>query len=321
MEPKSPESPETPDSPESPESADSAVTTCYRHPKVESHVRCIRCDRYICPDCMREASVGHQCVECVKEGARSVRQARTAFGGRITTAPLVTYVLIGLNVLAYLGEVLRPALVDRFQMLGAGLAGPDGGHYLWQDPYPSSFHAEGVVGGEWERLLTGAFLHLPPTEGTFGILHIVMNMVSLWNLGRVVEAQLGRVRFLALYLLSALGGSVLVLLIAPDTPTVGASGAIFGLGAAYYVMARRLGADMRAVNRFIAGLLLWLLISAGLTSWQGHLGGLLAGGLVTLAYAYVPRGPRRGLLQAAACVGLLALLLVLTVGKVSGLTG
>ncbi len=136
MEPKSPESPETPDSPESPESADSAVTTCYRHPKVESHVRCIRCDRYICPDCMREASVGHQCVECVKEGARSVRQARTAFGGRITTAPLVTYVLIGLNVLAYLGEVLRPALVDRFQMLGAGLAGPDGGHYLWQDPYP-----------------------------------------------------------------------------------------------------------------------------------------------------------------------------------------
>ena len=301
--------------------SESAVTTCYRHPKVESHVRCTRCDRYICPDCMREAAVGHQCVECVKEGARSVRQARTAFGGRISAVPVVTYVLIGLNVLAYLGELVRPAIVDRFAMLGAGLVGPDGGHYVWQASYPSDFHAEGLVDGEWYRLLTGAFLHLPPTEGTFGILHIVMNMASLWNLGRVVEAQLGRVRFVSLYLLSALGGSVLVLLIAPDDVTVGASGAIFGLGAAYYVMARRLGADMNSVNRFMAGLLLWLLISAGLTSWQGHLGGLLAGGVVTLAYAYAPRDRRRNLVQAGACVALLVLLVVLTAGKVTELTG
>ncbi|MEV6023177.1 rhomboid family intramembrane serine protease [Streptomyces sp. NPDC052036] len=299
---------------------ESAVTTCYRHPKVESYVRCTRCDRYICPDCMREAAVGHQCVECVKEGARSIRQARTAFGGRITTAPVVTYVLIGLNVLAYLGELVRPAIVDRFAMLGAGLRGPDGGHYLWQYPYPLELHAEGVVGGQWERLLTGAFLHLPPTQGTFGILHIVMNMVSLWNIGRVVEAQLGRVRYITLYLLSALGGSVLVLLIAPDNPTIGASGAIFGLGAAYYVMARRLGADMSTVNRYMGGLLLWLVISAGLTSWQGHLGGLLSGGVVTLVYAYVPRGPRRGLIQAAVCGGLLVLLVLLAVGKVTQLT-
>lgn len=300
---------------------ESAVTTCYRHPKAESHVRCTRCDRYICPNCMREAAVGHQCVECVKEGARSIRQARTAFGGRITTAPVVTYVLIGLNVLAYLAELVRPAIVDRFATLGAGLVGPDGGHYLWQHPYPTELRPEGLVDGQWERLLTGAFLHVPATEATFGILHIVMNMVSLWNIGRVVEAQLGRVRYVALYLLSALGGSVLVLLIAPDTPTVGASGAIFGLGAAYYVMARRLGADMSTVNRYMAGLLVWLLISAGLTSWQAHLGGLLAGGVVTLAYAYVPRGPRRGLIQAVACAGLLVLLAVLTVAKVTALTG
>ncbi|MGW2555785.1 rhomboid family intramembrane serine protease [Streptomyces sp. NPDC001635] len=301
--------------------SESTVTTCYRHPKVESHVRCTRCDRYICPDCMREAAVGHQCVECVREGARSIRQARTVFGGRVTTAPVLTYVLIALNVLVYLGELVRPAIVDRFAMLGAVLRGPDGGHYLWQYPYPPELHAEGVVGGQWERLLTGAFLHLPPTQGTFGILHIVMNMVSLWNIGRVVEAQLGRVRYLALYLLSALGGSVLVLLLAPGSPTVGASGAIFGLGAAYYVMARRLGADMSTVNRFMAGLLLWLLISAGLTSWQGHLGGLLAGAVVTLVYAYVPRGPRRGAVQAASCAGLLILLVLLTVGKVTALTG
>ncbi|WP_405925977.1 rhomboid family intramembrane serine protease [Streptomyces sp. NBC_00035] len=295
---------------------ESTVTTCYRHPKVESHVRCTRCDRYICPDCMREAAVGHQCPECVKEGVRSVREARTAFGGRISTAPVVTYVLIALNVLAYVGELVRPAIVDRFEMLGAGLTGPDGLHYVWQAVYPSGFQAEGVVDGEWYRLLTGAFLHLPPTEGTFGVLHIVMNMVSLWNIGRVVEAQLGRVRYVTLYLLSALGGSVLVLLIAPETPTLGASGAIFGLGAAYYVMARRLGADMQSVNRFMAGLLLWLLISAGLTSWQGHLGGLLVGGAVTLAYAYAPRDRRRTPIQAAVCVGLLVLLVASAAGKV-----
>ncbi|MFF1721610.1 rhomboid family intramembrane serine protease [Streptomyces sviceus] len=300
---------------------ESTVTTCYRHPAVESHVRCTRCERYICPHCMREAAVGHQCPECVREGARSVRQARTAFGGRITAVPLVTYVLIGLNVLAYVGELVRPAIVDRFEMLGVGLVGPDGGHYVWQASYPADFHAEGVVDGEWYRLLTGAFLHLPPTGGTFGILHIVMNMVSLWNIGRVVELQLGRIRYLALYLLSALGGSVLVLLIAPTTPTLGASGAIFGLGAAYYVMARRLGADMAQVNRFMAGLLLWLLISAGLTSWQGHLGGLLAGAVVTLAYAYAPRNDRRALVQAGACAVLLLVLLVATWAKVAELTG
>ncbi|MEV6169891.1 rhomboid family intramembrane serine protease [Streptomyces sp. NPDC051954] len=298
---------------------ESTVTTCYRHPKVESHVRCTRCDRYICPDCMREAAVGHQCPECVQEGARSVRQARSVVGGRISATPVVTYVLIALNVLAYVGELVRPAIVDRFEMLGAGLAGPDGGHYVWQATYPAGFQPEGVVDGEWYRLLTGAFLHLPPTEGTFGILHIVMNMASLWNLGRVVETQLGRVRYLALYLLSALGGSVLVLLLAPETPTVGASGAIFGVGAAYYVMARRLGADMNAVNRFMAGLLLWLLISAGLTSWQGHLGGLLAGGVVTLALAYAPRDRRRTTVQAGACLALLALLVVLAVWKVTAL--
>ncbi|UXY26969.1 rhomboid family intramembrane serine protease [Streptomyces sp. HUAS TT20] len=287
------------------ESPESTVTTCYRHPKVESYVRCTRCDRYICPDCMREAAVGHQCVECVKEGARSVRQARTAFGGRISAVPLVTYVLIGLNVLAYLAELVRPSVVDRFAMLGT---------------VPIGYLPEGVAHGEWYRLLTGAFLHLPPTQGTFGILHIVMNMVSLWNLGRVVETLLGRVRFTALYLLSALGGSVLVLLIAPETAAVGASGAIFGLGAAYYVMGRRLGADMNQVNRLMTGLLLWLVVSAWVTSWQGHLGGLLAGGAVTLGYAYAPRDRRRALVQAGVCVALLALLVVLTITKSAELT-
>ncbi|MFB6548785.1 rhomboid family intramembrane serine protease [Streptomyces sp. NPDC056405] len=304
--------------------SESTVTTCYRHPAVECHVRCTRCERHICPDCMREASVGHHCPECVKEGARSVRQARTIAGGRVSTTPVVTYVLFGLNVLAYLAEVVRPEIVDRFVMVGARLVGPDGGYYADDGPHLvfGPLRMEGVAGGEWERMLTGAFLHVSPFDGTFGILHITMNMIALWQLGRVVELMLGRVRFAVLYLLSALGGSVLQLVLAdPWQSSVGASGAVFGVAAAYYVLHRRLGADMASVNRFMALLLLWLVVSAGLTSWQGHLGGLLAGGVLALAYAYAPRDGRRVAVQASACAGLVVLLAVTAAVKVSELTG
>jgi membrane associated rhomboid family serine protease len=267
---------------------------------------------------MRDAAVGFQCPECVQEGSRSVRQARTVAGGRIAAVPLVTYALMAVNVLAYIAELVRPQLVDRLQMLGLGLLGPDGGAYVYQDGYPSVFHPEGVAAGEWYRLLTGSFLHLPPGDGWFGLLHITLNMASLWNLGRLVESQLGRVRYLALYLLSAVGGSVLVLVLAPQTPTVGASGAIFGLGAAYYVIARRLKWDMRGVNQFMAYFLVWMLVSAGFASWQGHLGGLLTGALVATALLYAPQA-KRTLVQSAACVGVFALLMVVTAAKASTL--
>ncbi|WP_053912615.1 rhomboid family intramembrane serine protease [Streptomyces sp. TP-A0875] len=302
--------------------SESTVPTCYRHSAVECRVRCVRCDRSVCPDCMREAAVGHQCPDCAREGARPVRRARTLVGGRVSTTPVVTYALIGLNLLAYLGELVRPGIVDRFALVGARLAGPDGGWYVYRDPFPEGFRAEGVVTGEWERMLTGPFLHLPPAEGVFGLLHIAMNMAALWQLGRAVEPMLGRIRHAVLYLLSALGGSVLVLLLDnPGQATVGASGAVFGLAAAYYVLARRIGADMRPVNRFMGLLLLWLVVSAGMTSWQGHLGGLLAGGAVAAAYAHAPRDGRRTAVQAGACVGLLLLLAAASAIKVSVLTG
>lgn len=306
---------------------EAAATTCYRHPSYETYVSCTRCERFICPDCMREAAVGHHCVECVREGQRSVRQARTVFGGSAarSAVPLVTYVLMGLNVLVYLGELISPGIVDRFSMLGAGLTAPDGGRYVYVDGGFPGLDVTGVVDGEWYRLLTGAFLHLPPTGASFGslpfgVLHIVFNMYALWNLGRVVEQQLGRARYLALYLLSALGGSVLVYLVAPYDDTVGASGAVFGLAASFYVINRRLGRDMQAVNRFLAGFLIWMVISAGFTSWQGHLGGLLTGALVTVVYAYAP-AERRSAVQAAGCVVLLTVLVLLVVLKTSALTG
>ncbi|MFI0236742.1 rhomboid family intramembrane serine protease [Streptomyces sp. NPDC016845] len=301
-----------------PTSQSAATPMCYRHTDVGTHVTCTRCDRPICPDCMREASVGFHCPECVREGSRSVRQARTVAGGRISAVPLVTYALIAVNVLAYVGEIVRPGIVEQLQMLGRGLVGPDGARYVYQEYYPAGFHADGVAAGEWYRLLTGAFLHLPPGDNPFAFLHILLNMASLWSLGRIVEAQLGRARYLALYLVSALGGSVLVMLLAPETPTVGASGAIFGLGAAYYVVMRRLGTDMRQVNQFMASFLLWMLLSIRFTSWQGHLGGLLTGALVTAALVHAPR-ERRNLVQGLACGAVVALLVVLTAVKVAAL--
>ncbi|MEV8306064.1 rhomboid family intramembrane serine protease [Streptomyces flavidovirens] len=293
---------------------EAAVTTCYRHPKYETYVSCTRCERFICPDCMREAAVGHQCPECVKDSHKSVRQARTVFGGAVAgaAAPVVTYALIALNVVAYLGELARPDLVGRFGMLGWGLLGPESGGY-------AAPTVAGVADGEWYRLLTGAFLHLRPTGGSFGIMHIVMNMLCLWNVGRTVEDQLGRARYAALYLLSALGGSVLVYLIAPHSIVVGASGAIFGVSASYYVICRRLGRDMQAVNRFMAGLMIWMVVSALFASWQAHLGGLLTGGLVSLALAYAPRKNRTAI-QVAAGAGVLVLLIVLVLMKTSSLT-
>ncbi|MFD0020945.1 rhomboid family intramembrane serine protease [Streptomyces sp. NPDC058382] len=306
---------------------EAAATTCFRHPAYETGVSCTRCERFICPDCMREAAVGHHCVECVREGRRSVRQPRTVFGAAVSrgAVPIVTCVLMGLNILAYVVELIRPEIVDRFGMTGAGLVGPDGSRYIYTGLDFHGVDVIGVVDGEWYRLLTGAFLHLPPGGSSFGplpfgVLHIAFNMYALWNLGRVVEAQLGRTRYLALYLLSALGGSVLVYLIAPLDNSVGASGAVFGLAASFYVINRRLGRDMQAVNRFLAGFLVWMVISAGFTSWQGHLGGLLTGGIVTVVYAYAP-AQRRTTVQAAVCVVVFAVLMLLVVLKTSALRG
>ncbi|MFG3245897.1 rhomboid family intramembrane serine protease [Streptomyces sp. NPDC048187] len=302
----------------------STVPRCYRHPAVECHVRCTRCERFVCPDCVREAPVGHQCPECVREAARSARRARTLVGGRISATPVVTYTLFALTVLVYLAEVVRPGIVDRFAMVASRLTGPDGVRY----PADGGFFTfgpvrlEGVAGGEWERMLTSAFLHRSPFEGAFGILHVALNMVVLWQLGRVVELMLGRLRFAVLYLLSALGGSVIELVLAdPGQVSVGASGAVFGVGAAYYVLHRRLGADPARVNRFMVLPLLWLVVSAWFTSWQGHLGGLLVGGALAVAFAYAPRDGRRTLVQAGAGVALAVLLAVTAVVKVSELTG
>ncbi|MGW4380802.1 rhomboid family intramembrane serine protease [Kitasatospora sp. NPDC004531] len=286
--------------------------TCFRHPARESYVRCTRCDRNVCPDCRRDAAVGYQCVECVKSGHQGVRQARTAFGGRITSRPYATLVLIALNIAAYALELVRPATVSQFDMLGSGLL-PD---HPGDDPsdVATLFHWAGVAHGEWYRMLTGAFLHLTPDANTaFGpiaITHIVFNMYWLWTLGRVVEDRLGVLRFLGLYLLSALGSSTLVYLLAPHTAALGASGAVFGLAGGYWVLSRRQGYDPLGGSQLMVTMVLWMVVSAGFTSWQGHLGGLLTGIASGAALAVAPRR-QRGLVQAVCLAAVLLLLATL----------
>ncbi|MER8184276.1 rhomboid family intramembrane serine protease [Kitasatospora sp. NPDC094015] len=305
------------DGPQSPETRPDPV--CFRHPGRETHVRCTRCDRHICPDCMHEAPVGYQCPECVRAGRQDIRPVRTQFGGRLGAAPYVTYLLIALNALAYLCELARPSVVDDFEMRGLATVGPDGGYYIFHGfVLPPELHAVGVATGEWYRLLTGAFLHLQPSEGTFGIAHILMNMFSLWVVGRVVEERLGAVRYLAVYLLSAVGGSVAVYLLAPTQGAVGASGAIFGLTAAYFVLSRRMQHDPLGGNRQMVSLLIWLVVSAGITSWQGHLGGLLTGLATGAAIAFAPRR-QRGAVQATGLVAVALVLVLLVVLKTTDL--
>jgi membrane associated rhomboid family serine protease len=283
---------------------------CYRHPKRETYVRCTRCDRYICADCTRSAAVGQHCVQCVREGSKSVRQPRTVFGGRVTATAVVTYSLIALNVLAYLGELAHPGIVDRFGVLGEGLI-RGGASYIYSASFPPGFQAVGIAHGQWYRLITGAFLHEPPGQG-FGILHIALNMWWLFVLGRALEPLLGSLRFAAVYLVSAVGSSVLVYLLAPEALTIGASGAIFGLTATYFVLSRRLRIDRSYANRLIVTALIWLVVSAGIDSWQGHLGGLLAGGAIAVAYGYA-QGRHRTAIQVAATAGLVVLFAVVVV--------
>jgi membrane associated rhomboid family serine protease len=292
---------------------------CYRHPKRETHVRCTRCDRYMCPDCMRDAAVGHQCVECVRAGNKTVRSPRTVAGGRVAATPLVTMVLIGLNLVAYLAELVRPGLVDRFDSLGIGLVRADGKYFVYGGGSVPGYQLAGIAHGEWYRLITSTFLHSLPAQGAFGILHIVLNMWWLWRLGPAVEEVLGRLRFVLLYLLSGLGGSVLLYLIAPATGAVGASGAIFGLAAAYYITSRRLNRPLAESGQIMVLFVVWMVVSAAFTSWQGHLGGLLTGGALAVAYAYAPRQQRTAI-QAVATAGMLTLLVMLVVLKTTQLT-
>lgn len=285
-----------------PEPADEVVPTCYRHPGRETHIRCTRCDRPICPDCMISAAVGFQCPNCVREGGRTVRAPRTQLGGRVRReSDIVTKMLIGINIAVFILATLGGrALQERLTLLGnAGFLASTGG-------------PAGIAQGEWYRLITAAFLHIQ-------LAHLALNMVALWLFGPQLEAVLGRWRFLTLYLLSALGGSVASYLFNPPTQqSVGASGAIFGLLGAMLVIANRLRFDTRSI-----GILIALNLAIGFfvpnIDWKAHVGGLITGAVLASAFAYMPK-VRRTEFQVAACLVVFAIIAVLVAVRSTELT-
>jgi membrane associated rhomboid family serine protease len=281
--------------------------TCYRHSDRETWVSCVRCERYACPDCLRQAAVGQQCVECVHSGQAAAAPPRTAFGGRPVTTAIVTWTLVGLNVLLFLIELAAPALQNAWGLLGyASLTGAP--------------PLQGVAAGQWYRLLTSAFL--PPATGLggLGFLDILFNMWALIAVGPALEQLLGRGRFLAVYLLSALGGGVVYFLLAPpNVLALGASGAIFGLFGAWFVVSRKLHLDIRGIVTIIAINLAFSFIYRSSIAWQDHVGGLIVGALVTAAFAYAPRKNRHAV-QIGAGAAVLAVLVVIVVLRSNHLT-
>ncbi|EAP97930.1 membrane spanning protein [Janibacter sp. HTCC2649] len=251
-----------------------------------------------------------QCVDCVREGAKTIRQGRTIFGGDVAAIggrPLVTLTIIGICVAVFVGQMAIPSLTDDVAFA----------------PYLGDTQP-------W-RFLTSAFAHAPNN-----FLHIGFNMWALWMMGQYLEPMLGRARFAALYLISAFGGSVVYLLLAfphsiaqlnnrdygPwETAAVGASGAVFGLFGAFLILQRRLGRSAATMYATIAINAVIGFVVPGI-AWQAHLGGFLVGIACAAVFAYLGKRPEVGGTQRAsfaihwiALAGITVLLVVLAVAK------
>jgi membrane associated rhomboid family serine protease len=267
---------------------------CYNHPDREAYISCQRCERLICPECMREASVGFQCPSCIAQGAKTVRQPTTLAGGTISGREgRVSLILIGVNVAAYVAQ----------------LATGDRSGDVYQN---GALQAYVTADGDYWRLITSAFLH-------GSVLHLLFNMYALYLFGPFVERALGTARFVIAYLTAAMAGSIAVYLLAsPTTVTIGASGAVFGLFGMALLLLLKAKQDVRT-------LLVLLAINAVISvagpniSWEGHLGGFVAGVALGAAFAYAPRD-RRTLVQALVIGGLWIVMIAAFVVRTGQLT-
>jgi membrane associated rhomboid family serine protease len=242
------------------------ITACYRHPGRPAGVRCQRCSRAICADCMVSAPVGFQCPECVATASHQARQVMTLGGG----VPYLTYAIVAANVVVALAGLITTPRWVQGDLGTIGLhGGLIGGGVVLKG---NSLSPIGVNYGEWYRVFTGAFIHAGPV-------HLGFNMLLLWQTGSLLEPALGRARFGMLYIVSLLGGSFGALLAAPHTITVGASGAVFGLMGALF-LAERAGQfqGRRSAVGFLIVINLALSVAIPGISIGGHIGGLLAGG-------------------------------------------
>ena len=264
---------------------------CYRHPDRQSFVLCQRCGRTICAECQTPAAVGVHCPECMRESRQSAPRTKPALVTSVRRlaqpgAPIVTYAIMALCVIVFAAEVVTGQLV--------GSGSPIVSALLYYPPYTSI---------EPWRMLTSLFVH-------GSILHILFNMYSLFILGPELERLVGRWRFLALFLLSGLGGSVAVLLSSPGSPVIGASGAIFGLFGAYFVIARHLGGNSRQlIIVIVINLVIGFIVPN--IAWQAHVGGLLIGALVAFVLVRTRDRQKRGI-QLPLLAGVLALLIAAT---------
>jgi membrane associated rhomboid family serine protease len=275
------------------------MAVCYRHPGRETGVSCSNCGKPICPDCMTATPVGMRCPDCSRQKT-PVRTLRNVYA-----QPTVTYVLIGINVLMFLGTMITGGNTSRVYIdLGTiGLASYMG------EPI-------GVAEGEYWRLITGGFLHDPGN-----ILHIGFNMYILYWLGTMLEPVVGNVRFAALYFASLLAGSFGALAAAPHTLTVGASGAVFGLMSAAVVFQRA-----RGIDPWRSGLVPVILFNLALPfvfpglniSIGGHIGGLIGGAVAALAIERLGATRRGDLLPVLACVAVGAVSVVGAIAVSSG---
>ncbi len=267
---------------------------CYRHPDREAYISCQRCERLICPECMNDASVGFQCPSCIAEGAKSVRAPRTMAGGLVSAnTAVVSMALIGINVVAF---VLQ-------------LASDDRSGDIYQQ---GAMQGYAVADGDYWRLLTAAFLHA-------SIPHLFFNMLTLYFFGPFVEQVLGAWRYVVAYLTMAVFSSVFVYVINdPLTVTVGASGAIFGLMGIALVVLLRAKQDVRTLLVLLA--INAVISTQGNISWEGHLGGFVAGLVLGVAFAFAPRD-RKLITQVAVIAAMWIGIVVAVVVRTGQLTG
>jgi membrane associated rhomboid family serine protease len=294
---------------------------CYRHPDRETGLSCSECGRPICVDCMSVAPVGIRCPEhaggarpravaaASKPAAVAGKRVRrtAARHGYVIPEFSVTRALVIANVLVYLAELLTGAGINAdsgwiFQHGALVVNGGYVGHQLVPVHPGTSFQGVSLIGlehGEWYRLITAAFLH-------YGPIHLGMNMLALWWLGQPVEAALGRARFTLIYLVAGLAGSTGALLLSPNEVTVGASGAIFGILGALFIL------EYHATGRLMGQATTLIVINIAFSfavpniSIGGHLGGLAAGVLGTIALVsfrqYYPAVGRPALVRGAVVV-------------------
>jgi membrane associated rhomboid family serine protease len=276
-----------PGQPAGPPEQQPVLPACVRHPDRPTGLRCSRCDRPACPECLRPASVGQHCVDCVAEGRRTVRAPVTIVGARPSARAVMMPVLVAVNVLVYVFTAIQARSITE-NTTGAVFQE----WVLWP---------LGARNGGWWEFITSGFLH-------FGPIHILMNMVALWIIGRDFERVMGPLRFTVIYFVALFGGSVSVFVFgSPLSPEAGASGAVYGLMGGLLVLVYRLKLNPAQV---IGMIVINLAISVAIPgiSLLGHLGGLVSGILLTAAMVYAPQA-RRFAWQGGAAV---VLVLVLT---------